>query len=240
VEKFGQDRTKQQVTAAFKQSGRDVGAMGSGLSVSSGLGTTSKPGITVDYKFNGGMGGRNTECPTCLNASTLADTEAKVEQHECNSSYNSNKRPCGDRVRSFKNCWPAYDLHQQTNETIEAGRSSGRCTVGGTITWRAKHLGFHQRLTVEIVRCDFPSYFEDRMKKGAFKPFTHRHYFELRQTETLMKDIFEFESPMGIIGKLFNWIFLKGYMTKLLLKRAEVIKAYAESGQGKSLPRIKM
>jgi ligand-binding SRPBCC domain-containing protein len=138
----------------------------------------------------------------------------------------------------------SVDLHmistQQTNETVAAGRSSGLCTVGDTITWRAKHLGFYQRLTVEIVRCDFPSYFEDRMTKGAFKSFTHRHYFEAGQTETLMKDIFEFEIPMGIIGKLFNRIFLKGYLTKLLLKRNEAIKAYAESGQGKSLLRTKM
>ena len=133
----------------------------------------------------------------------------------------------------------SVDLHMisthQTNETVEAGRSSGLCTVGDTITWRARHLGFYQRLTVEIVCCDFPTYFEDRMAKGAFRSFTHQHYFESRQTQTLMMDIFEFESPMGIIGKVFNRIFLKHYMTKLLLKRNEVIKEFAESAKGKKL-----
>ena len=124
---------------------------------------------------------------------------------------------------------------RQTNETVEAGRTSGLCTVGDTITWRAKHLGFYQRLTVEIVLCDFPSYFEDRMVKGAFKSFTHRHYFERRQTGTVMKDIFEFESPMGVLGRLVNRIFLKGYMTRLLLQRNDVIRGYAESADGQNL-----
>jgi len=128
---------------------------------------------------------------------------------------------------------------RHTNETIVAGRTSGLCTIGDTITWRAKHLGFYQRLTVEIVRCDFPTYFEDRMKKGAFKSFTHKHYFETRGTDTLMRDFFEFRSPMGFIGKVFNGIFLKAYMTSLLLKRNEVIKAYAESEKGQRLLRRK-
>jgi ligand-binding SRPBCC domain-containing protein len=136
----------------------------------------------------------------------------------------------------------SIDLHmistRQTNETVEAGRTSGLCAVGDTITWRAKHLGFYQRLTVEIVRCDFPIYFEDRMVYGAFKSFSHRHYFEMHQTGTVMKDIFEFESPLSILGRLFNRILLKGYMTRLLLKRNEVIKAYAESADGQSLLKI--
>ena len=133
----------------------------------------------------------------------------------------------------------SIDLHmistQQTNETVEAGRTSGLCHMGDIITWRAKHLGFYQLLTVEIARCDFPGYFEDRMIKGAFKSFTHRHYFERRQTETLMKDILEFESPLGILGGFANHIFLKNYMRKLLLVRNEVIKTYAESGKGQIL-----
>lgn len=127
----------------------------------------------------------------------------------------------------------SVDLHmistQHTNETVEAGRTSGLCSVGDTITWKAKHLGFYQRLTVEIISCNVPTYFEDRMTKGAFKSFTHRHYFDSLGNKTLMKDVFEFESPFGIIGKIFNIIFLKRYMTRLLINRNEVIKTYAES-----------
>jgi hypothetical protein len=44
-----------------------------------------------------------------------------------------------------------------------------------------------------------------------------------------MTDVFEFESPLGIIGKLFNAIFLTGYLRKFLIKRNEMIKTIAES-----------
>jgi hypothetical protein len=39
-----------------------------------------------------------------------------------------------------------------------------------------------------------------------------------------MTDIFEFESPAGIIGKFFNRVFLKNYMKNLLSERNEIIK----------------
>lgn len=173
--------------------------------------------------------------PTFPKPSTLA--EAEYSSNTMSAIYltteiNAPVETAFDLSRSI-------DLHmistRQTNETVEAGRTSGLCEVGDTITWRAKHLGFYQRLTVEIVRCDFPIYFKDRMVYGTFKSFTHRHYFDMNGNGTVMKDIFEFQSPLGIFGRFFDRIFLKDYMTRLLLKRNEVIKIYAESGAGRSL-----
>jgi len=43
-----------------------------------------------------------------------------------------------------------------------------------------------------------------------------------------MLDTFLFESPLGVLGKLANYIFLKKYMTKLLIERNKVIKSVAE------------
>jgi hypothetical protein len=54
-----------------------------------------------------------------------------------------------------------------------------------------------------------------------------------------MRDVFEFETPMGTLGSFVNYNFLKGYMTRLLLKRNEVINAYAESVEGQVLLRNK-
>lgn len=44
-----------------------------------------------------------------------------------------------------------------------------------------------------------------------------------------MRDVFVFESPLGIIGKLFNWLILKKYMTQFLVERNKVIKDEAEA-----------
>lgn len=43
-----------------------------------------------------------------------------------------------------------------------------------------------------------------------------------------MTDIFDYQSPLGILGKVADVLFLKRYMSKFLSKRNEVIKLYAE------------
>jgi len=43
-----------------------------------------------------------------------------------------------------------------------------------------------------------------------------------------MSDHFEFESPGGLAGKLFNTLILTRYLARLLKKRNQVIKEVAE------------
>lgn len=125
------------------------------------------------------------------------------------------------------------DLHQQStsksHEKAIAGRTSGLIEENETVTWRAKHLGIYQNLTTKIISMEKPVQFIDVMQKGAFKSMRHRHIFKTVNGKTLMTDIFEFESPLGIIGKLFNTLFLTGYLRKFLLNRNEMIKTIAES-----------
>jgi ligand-binding SRPBCC domain-containing protein len=74
-----------------------------------------------------------------------------------------------------------------------------------------------------------PHQFTDVMLKGTFKSFKHQHIFTQEGKNTVMTDILEFESPFGIIGKVFNKLFLKNYLIKFLLKRNNLIKTTAES-----------
>lgn len=125
------------------------------------------------------------------------------------------------------------DFHQEstvkTNEKAIAGKTSGLIELGETVTWRAKHLGFYQTLTTKIIEMESPKMFSDIMVKGAFKSMKHQHIFEKEEGKTLMIDIFEFESPFGIIGKIVNQMFLKNYLRKFLLERNRMIKEIAES-----------
>lgn len=124
------------------------------------------------------------------------------------------------------------DLHQkstfQTGEVAIAGRTSGLIELGETVTWRAKHLGVVQTHTSEITAMEKPYHFTDIMLKGTFKSFKHQHIFRQDGKNTVMTDILEFESPFGIFGKLFNYFFLKNYMTKFLIERNKLIKITAE------------
>lgn len=125
------------------------------------------------------------------------------------------------------------DLHQQstskTHEKAIAGRISGLIEENETVTWRAKHLGVYQTLTTKIISMEKPNHFTDEMQEGAFKSMHHQHIFKAANGKTLMIDIFDFESPLGIIGKMFSKLFLKNYLKNFLLERNQLIKVTAES-----------
>ena len=131
----------------------------------------------------------------------------------------------------------SIDLHKistaHTNETAIAGKTSGLIGLHESVTWRAKHFGIYQKLTSKITAFNRPNFFVDEMVNGTFKSFRHEHHFSELKEGTLMMDIFEYESPFGILGRIANILFLKKYMTHLLEKRNLTIKAFAESEKWK-------
>jgi ligand-binding SRPBCC domain-containing protein len=132
----------------------------------------------------------------------------------------------------------SIDLHRDSNkiteETAIAGVTSGLIAKGETVTWKAKHFGIIQTLTSEITEVDFPFLFEDKMVRGAFKSIRHKHLFEEVDGATVMNDVFEFESPLGILGKLFNILVLTKHMKTFLLLRNKKLKEVAESEEWKN------
>ena len=133
----------------------------------------------------------------------------------------------------------SIDLHkistEQTKEEAIKGKTSGLIGKGEWVTWRAKHFGFYQTLTSKIVEFERPEYFVDEMEKGAFKSFRHQHYFTKSDFGTLMIDYFEYKSPLGFLGNLADSLFLEKYMKKLLEKRNQTIKEFAESEMWKEV-----
>lgn len=89
-----------------------------------------------------------------------------------------------------------------SNEEAVAGRTTGLISFNETVTYRGKHLGVWQSLTSKVINFDRPHFFADEMQKGAFKSLRHEHYFIATDEGTLMKDVFDFESPLGVLGKL--------------------------------------
>ncbi|WP_299065355.1 SRPBCC family protein [uncultured Polaribacter sp.] len=133
----------------------------------------------------------------------------------------------------------SIDLHkistQQTNEEAIAGKTSGLIGLNETVTWRAKHFGIYQNLTTKITAFNKPKSFTDEMVNGAFKSFKHEHLFINKNRNTLMIDVFCYESPFGVLGKFADKLFLKNYMTKLLNERNLIIREFAESKKWKEV-----
>ena len=128
----------------------------------------------------------------------------------------------------------SIDLHtnsaSKTAERAVAGVTSGLIGAGQQVTWRARHFGIWQSLTVQIDAVEPPTHFSDRMIRGAFHRMEHHHYFaESAGGGTTMRDVFEFESPLGVLGRVADALVLTRYMRSFLIERNRVIKAAAES-----------
>nr|MBA3694517.1 SRPBCC family protein [Acidobacteriota bacterium] len=91
------------------------------------------------------------------------------------------------------------------------------------------HFGITQKLTSKITAFERPKHFRDSMVTGAFRRFDHDHFFEQSGEQTLMKDVFNYDSPLGILGKIADALFLEKYMREMLAERNCLIKKIAES-----------
>lgn len=127
----------------------------------------------------------------------------------------------------------SVDVHMDSTsgsgERAVAGVTSGMMKLGDTVTWEAVHFGFRQRLTSKITAFDRPRMFVDEMLRGAFKRWHHTHLFEHRDGGTLMIDIVDYASPLGVLGDVADALFLKSYMTRLLATRNDYIRKLAEA-----------
>ena len=142
------------------------------------------------------------------------------------TSINAAIQVCFDLARDI-------DLHiestQGTNERAVSGVTTGLINLGEEVTWEATHLGIRQRLTSRITSFDRPHHFRDSQVKGVFRRLDHDHFFTIEAGLTRMRDVFVYESPLGWLGRCADRLFLRAYMSKLLNKRAIVIKAAAEA-----------
>jgi ligand-binding SRPBCC domain-containing protein len=125
------------------------------------------------------------------------------------------------------------DAHQESQSSHQeraiAGRTSGLIEAGDSVTWEAVHFGVRQTLTSRIVAMTKPSHFRDSMVDGAFARFDHDHFFEaLSEAQTQMRDVFDYDAPLGWLGRVADALFLERYMRDMLEERNQILKELAE------------
>lgn len=125
------------------------------------------------------------------------------------------------------------DLHtqttQHTREKIVDGRRSGLLELGDEVTFEATHFFVRQRLSARIVEMNAPSRFSDEMLRGAFKKLRHEHRFEAIEKGTRMIDVLTWTSPLGVLGRVADALFLTRYMTNFLQRRNRELKRLIEA-----------
>ncbi len=155
-----------------------------------------------------------------------------MDSFTINTSIKNNCEVVFDLSRSI-------DLHlistSKTNEKAIAGKTSGLIDLNETVTWRADHLFKIRYFTSKITAFNYPFSFTDQMIKGDLQSFSHQHTFENNAEGTLMTDVIYFKAPYGFLGEIVMKLFLKNYFKKLLIKRNNIIKQFAESEQWKMI-----
>ncbi len=124
---------------------------------------------------------------------------------------------------------------RQTGERAVGANASGLLGLGEEVTWSARHFGIRQTLTSRITVFDRPHHFRDSMVAGAFRRFDHDHFFAARGEDTEMRDVFDFTSPLGPLGRLADVLVLERYLRRFLETRNEEIKRVAESDAGRDV-----
>ena len=129
----------------------------------------------------------------------------------------------------------SIDLHvrttSRTGERAIGGVTTGLIGPEQEVTWLAWHFGVRQELTSQITAFARPHHFRDSMVRGAFRRFDHDHFFEQLGDATMLRDRFDFESPLGLLGRVADRLFLAPYLKAFLLERNERIKCVAESDE---------
>lgn len=138
---------------------------------------------------------------------------------------------CFDLSRSI-------DFHKESmsysKEIAVAGKMTGLIGLGEFVEWEATHLFVRQRLSSRITEMESPRYFVDEMVKGAFRSFRHRHEIrEIDKDTVLLIDDFQYEVPLGILGRMANILFLRRYMNKMFDIRSQATKLALETDEWK-------
>ena len=67
-----------------------------------------------------------------------------------------------------------------------------------------------------ITKYDPPHLFIDQQIKGPYSIWHHTHTFtKINEKETLIKDIVLYSIPLGFIGRVVHWIYIKRDLEKI-------------------------
>lgn len=111
---------------------------------------------------------------------------------------------------------------------VEPGRLSGLLQSGDLVSFEGRHFGLRQRFTARITGVRRPDVFIDEMVHGAFKRLRHVHEFHEREGGTLMRDILDWDAPLGFLGRIADALFLRRHMTWFVRTKQEQLKLIAE------------
>ena len=130
---------------------------------------------------------------------------------------------------------------------VEPGRTSGLLELGDLLTFEGRHLGLRQRVTVRITEMDPPRRYVDECVRGVLRELHHVHEFledgaphprfadplpaggERGVAGTIMRDTITWRSPLGILGRAADALFVAPHMRWFVTEKQGRLKRMAEA-----------
>ncbi len=97
--------------------------------------------------------------------------------------------------------------------------------AGQIIEYKVKPLsGISIYWMTEITQVKYREYFIDEQRIGPYKLWIHQHYFKEIPGGVEMTDIIYYKNPLGFIGRLANWLFVRGKLDTIFQYRYKKVE----------------
>lgn len=134
-----------------------------------------------------------------------------------------------ERVFAFHEAPDAFERLQPPWQKSEVIQPPASLEVGTRVVLRIKVGPFWQTMIAEHVEYERGVMFADRLLKGPFKKWLHRHIVTPRgDDECLLTDDIQYELPLGVLGQAFGGGFATKNLERLFEYRHEVTRKACE------------
>src|SRR5919112_2182825 len=113
----------------------------------------------------------------------------------------------------------AARISETNSEAIVETRILGLVPV----RWVARHTAY-----------DPPRMFEDVQVKGPFKRWRHRHTVEPHEKGSVLRDEVDFETPLGVLGRMATPLLVEPRLRRLFEYRHRVTREWCEGAARES------
>jgi len=103
--------------------------------------------------------------------------------------------------------------------------------VGALIDYRIRIRGVPQRWRTLISYYDPPHCFIDEQLRGPYAKWVHRHTFARVEDGTRIADEVQYTMPLGVIGRLVHWAFVRRELETIFAFRTKCIAGIFGSEQ---------
>ena len=107
--------------------------------------------------------------------------------------------------RNLKEITPDYLGFEITSPDL-----ASRMYQGQIIAYKVSPLlGIKMNWMTEITHVEDKKYFVDNQRFGPYKMWHHQHWFEEVSNGVKMKDIITYVMPLGLLGRMAHWLFVR-------------------------------